>query len=147
MASKGGFWVRSIAFAIDHLILLFIMTIFVVAGFLALGMGTAAGGKEISFLKQARIIIPALFPLGCVLSLIYFSFFHGAWGQTIGKMIFGLRVIRTDGQPLTFSRALARTFAYTCSVIPIFIGFLWAGFTSRKRAWHDVISSTMVIRE
>ncbi len=144
--SKGGFWIRSMAFAIDHLILLFILTIFVAAGFLALGMGTAAGGKEISFLKQARLIAPSVFPLACVLSLVYFSFFHGAWGQTIGKMIFGLRVIRIDGQPFTFSRSVARTLAYFLSSVPIFIGFFWVGFSSKKRGWHDILAGTMVIR-
>lgn len=143
---KGGFWLRSMAFLVDFIILLFTLAIFAILGFLAAEMG-GQGGREIFFLQQAGIILPIFLPMAIILVLTYFSFFHGAWGQTIGKMIFRLRVVKTDGQPLTFSRALARTFAYTLSAIPFFLGFFWVGFSSRKRSWHDAIAGTMVVRE
>jgi uncharacterized RDD family membrane protein YckC len=143
---KGEFWLRAMALAVDHLILLFILAIFAAVGFLAVEMGTK-GGREIFLYQQARIVLPILLPLATILALTYFTFFHGAWGQTIGKMIFRLRVLKADGQPLTFSRALARTFAYILSTIPFFLGFFWVGFTSRKRSWHDAIAGTMVVRE
>jgi uncharacterized RDD family membrane protein YckC len=79
--------------------------------------------------------------------LAYFSFFHATWGQTIGKMIFGLRVVRTDGQPLSFPRALARALGYILSAIPFFLGFLWVALTPGKRSWHDALTDTMVTRE
>ena len=145
-ALRGGFWLRSLAFATDHVILLFLVAIFVVLGFVSLAMGPP-GGREIPFLRQLRIVLPIALPLGLVLDLAYFTFFHGTWGQTIGKMIFGLRVVRTDGRPLTYLRALVRAFGYFLSSIPFFLGFLWVGFTSSKRSWHDVLTDTMVIRE
>ena len=37
--------------------------------------------------------------------------------------------------------------AYLLSAIPFFLGFLWAGFTSSKRSWHDLLVGTMVVRE
>ncbi|MBI5966388.1 MAG: RDD family protein [Deltaproteobacteria bacterium] len=144
--SRGGFWIRSVAFAIDHLILLFTLAIFLVVGFLAVELG-AKGGREIFFLQKARLVLPILLPLGVVLVLGYFSFFHAAWGQTIGKMIFGLRVVQIDGQPVSFSRALTRTLGYALSAIPFFLGFFWVGFTASKRSWHDAIAGTMVVRE
>ena len=142
----GGFWLRSMAFAIDHLILLFTLAIFTVVGFLAAEIGSA-GARDFFFYQQARIVLPVLLPLAVILFIAYFAFFHGAWGQTIGKMIFGLRVVTVDGQPPSFSRALARTVVYGLSAVPLFLGFLWVGFTSSKRAWHDWIAGTMVIRE
>jgi len=143
---RGGFWIRSVAFAIDHLILLFTLAIFLVVGFLAVELG-AKGGREIFFLQKARLVLPILLPLGVLLVLGYFSFFHAAWGQTIGKMIFGLRVVQIDGRPVSFSRALSRTLAYALSALPFFLGFFWVGFTSSKRSWHDEIAGTMVVRE
>jgi len=143
---KGAFWLRSMAFAVDLLVLVFILAIFAAVGFLAAEMGTR-GEREMFLYQQIRIVLPIFLPLATILVLTYFTFFHGAWGQTIGKMIFRLRVLKADGQPLTFSRALARTFAYILSAIPFFLGFFWVGFTSKKRSWHDAIAGTMVVRE
>ena len=143
---RAGFWLRFMAFAIDFLLLLFISTAFVTMGFIFLTLGSS-GGREILFFKQARVIIPTLFPFSCVLALIYFSFFHAAWGKTLGKMIFGLRLIRMDGEAISFLRGLGRTFAYILSAVPFFLGFIWTGFSREKRAWHDLIAGTRVIRE
>ena len=145
-ALRGGFWLRSVAMAVDSLLLLLLMAIFVVLGFLTLTLGST-GGREVPFLRQALIVLTAVFPLGLVLPLAYFTFFHGTWGQTIGKMIFGLQVVRTDGRPLSYSRALARAFGYFLSALPLFLGFLWVGATADKRSWHDALADTMVTRE
>jgi uncharacterized RDD family membrane protein YckC len=141
----GGFWVRSMAMATDSVILMLLMAIFVVLGFLSLSMGVT-GDREIPILRQVLIVLPITFPLGLALMLSYFTFFHGTWGQTIGKMIFGLRVVRTNGYPLTFSRAFARALGYFPSAIPFFLGFFWVALNSEKRSWHDVLTDTMVIR-
>lgn len=143
---KGGFWLRSMAFAIDHLILLFTLVIFTVVGFLAAEIG-GGGARDFFLYQQARIVLPILLPLAIILFITYFTFFHGSWGQTIGKMICGLRVVTIDGQPLSFPRALLRTIVYALSAIPFFLGFIWVGFSSSKRSWHDLIAGTMVIRE
>ncbi len=145
-ALRGGFWLRSMAFATDQVILLFLLAIFVVLGFISLAMG-ASGGRAIPLLRQARIVLPVILPLALVLNLAYFTFFHGTWGQTVGKMIFGLRVVRPDGQPVTYSRALVRALGYFLSSIPFFLGFLWVGFTSSTRSWHDALADTIVVRE
>jgi uncharacterized RDD family membrane protein YckC len=145
-ALRGGFWLRFIAMAVDAVILLLLLAIFVVLGFLTLTLGASEGG-EIPLLRQIRIILPVVLPLGLTLMLAYFTFFHATWGQTIGKMIFGLRVVRTDGQPLSFPRALARALGYILSAIPFFLGFLWVAFSPRKQSWHDALTDTMVTRE
>jgi uncharacterized RDD family membrane protein YckC len=142
-ALRGGFWRRLWAFEVDFLILLLLMGIFVVAGFMAAEL--SGGGMPL--LKQVRMIIPLIFPMAAVLGIVYFSFFHAAWGQTVGKMMFRVRVVQKNGQAVTFPQALLRTFAYIVSAIPLFLGFIWAGFTSTKRSWHDLISGTIVVKE
>ena len=143
---RGGFWLRSMALAMDSVILFLLVAIFMVLGFLSLSMG-APGERGISLFRQVWIVLPTTLPLGFVLTLSYFTFFHGTWGQTIGKMIFSLRVVRTAGQSLTFSRAFVRALGYCLSAFPFFLGFFWVGFTSSKRSWHDALADTMVIRE
>lgn len=144
-ALRGGFWRRLCAFEIDLFLLVLLLGIFIVAGFIAAEWGAAEGG--ISLLNKVQAIVILIFPLAIVLWITYFSFFHAAWGQTIGKMVFRVRVLQTNGQPLTFSLSLLRTFAYLISALPVFLGFIWTGFTSGKRAWHDLISGTIVVRE
>jgi uncharacterized RDD family membrane protein YckC len=143
---RGGFWLRLMALAMDSVILLLLVAIFVVLGFLSLSIG-AIGERGISLFRQVWIVLPIILPLGLVLMLSYFTFFHATWGQTIGKMIFGLRVVRTAGQSLTFSRAFVRALGYCLSASPFFLGFFWVAFTSSKCSWHDALTDTMVIRE
>lgn len=146
MGKPAGFWLRLMAFAIDNLIIFFIFIIFVVIGLIAVEM-MPGEMREIPLLRLLGIILPALFPLGCLLTISYFTFFHLVWGQTIGKMIFGLRVAQTDGRPLSTGRALLRAVAYFLSAFPLGLGFLWVGFSSKKRSWHDWIAGTMVQKE
>ena len=144
-ALRGGFWRRFMAFGFDQILLLLLMAIFVVSGFIAAQVGS--GPKGMSFLKQARVIIPMILPMAAVLWIAYFTFFHVAWGQTVGKMIYRVRTVQKNGQPLTYPQALLRTLCYLVSALPLFLGFFWAGFTSSKRSWHDLISGTIVVRE
>jgi uncharacterized RDD family membrane protein YckC len=144
-ALRGGFWRRLFAFEVDILLLILLLAVFAVAGFIAAEWGSAEGA--VSILRKAQVIVPLMLPLAAVLGIVYFSFFHAAWGQTIGKMIFRVRVLQTGGKPLTFPLALLRTFAYIISALPLFLGFIWTGFTSGKRGWHDLISGTIVVRE
>ena len=145
-ALRGGFWQRYMAFAVDSVILFFVIVIFILLGFVAVEWGSA-GGRALPFLRQVRIILPIFLPLAFVLATAYFTVFHGAGGQTIGKMIFGLRVVQTDGNALSFFQAFGRALLYAVSAFPFFLGFYWAGFTSKKLAWHDRIAGTMVVRE
>lgn len=146
MSKPAGFWLRLLAFVIDDLIIFFTFIIFVIIGLIAVEM-LPGEIREIPLLRLLGIILPALFPLGCLLAISYFTFFHLVWGQTIGKMIFGLHVVQTDGRTLSTGRALLRAIAYFLSAFPLGLGFLWVGFSSKKRSWHDWIAGTVVQKE
>lgn len=146
LSQPAGFWLRLMAFFIDDLVILFTFIIFVLIGLIAAEM-MPGEIREIPILRLMGIILPALFPLGCLLAISYFTFFHLVWGQTIGKMIFGLRVVQSDGRPLSIWRALLRAIAYFLSAFPLGLGFLWVGFSSKKRSWHDWIAGTVVQKE
>ena len=146
VSKPAGFWLRLMAFAIDDAIIFLTFIIFVIIGMIAVEM-MPGEIREIPLLRLLGIILPALCPLGCLLAISYFTFFHLVWGQTIGKMIFGLRVAQTDGRPLSTGRALLRAVAYFLSAFPLGLGFLWVGFSSKKRSWHDWIAGTVVQKE
>lgn len=87
-------------------------------------------------------------PLGLFLLLIgfsYFGVFTTFGGQTIGKMLFGIRVMPDPHLALDAARALRRTAAALVSLITLGLAYLPAGFGER-RALHDRLTGTRVVR-
>jgi uncharacterized RDD family membrane protein YckC len=69
-------------------------------------------------------------------------------GQTFGKQIMGIRVVRDDGQPVTAMTVLVReVLGKFVSSIIFYIGYLMAFFDSSNRALHDRIATTHVVRD
>ncbi|MCY3977133.1 MAG: RDD family protein [Chloroflexi bacterium] len=68
-------------------------------------------------------------------------------GQTLGKMMLRLRVVKKRGGRITILDALLRNvFGYTVSQI-FLLGYLWALFDREKQAWHDKMAGTVVVEE
>jgi hypothetical protein len=85
-------------------------------------------------------------PFKLIIALAYFA---GMWtwkGTTIGGIVLKLKVVRTDGRPLTFVVALVRGLAAAFSVAILFLGFLWIAWDKDKQGWHDKIAGTEVVR-
>jgi uncharacterized RDD family membrane protein YckC len=85
-------------------------------------------------------------PLGLLVALAYFA---GMWawkGTTVGGVVLKLKVVRLDGQPMTFPVALVRGLAAAFSVVVMFLGFLWIAWDKDKQGWHDKIAGTAVVR-
>ncbi len=67
-------------------------------------------------------------------------------GTTIGGIVFGLKITREDGRPMTLAVAFVRSLASLFSLIALGLGFFWAGWSREKRAWHDRIAGTVVVK-
>lgn len=66
---------------------------------------------------------------------------------TIGKMAMGIVVVDADGNKLSFGRAIGRWFSKIVSALIFFIGFIMAFFDDKKRALHDKMVGSIVIKE
>ena len=84
--------------------------------------------------------------LGLVIDLAYVVYFWTTSGATPGKMAMGLRVVSTDGSPLTVGKAVIRFVGYIVSFAVLLIGFIWIAFDANKQGWHDKIAGTYVIK-
>lgn len=91
-------------------------------------------------------------PLKTILSslifLAYFVLSTGlGHGQSLGKMILGLKVIKTNGESLTWTDILVREGAcrYILKKIPLL--YLLVLFTEEKQHLGDLICDTLVIKE
>ena len=77
-------------------------------------------------------------------------------GQTWGKQMLGIRVVRDNGQPMSFGWAALREIAVkgllvaiASSIIPVipwFLNYLWPLWDDENRALHDMVFSTHVVR-
>ena len=129
-SAYGGFWIRFVAIIIDWVIL-------------------------------GAVFYPAFsvprYGYGHVGAFQGFGFFAGwlyealllssPWQATVGKKLLGLKVTDEAGQRISFGRATGRHFAKILSMIIFFIGFIMAAFTYHKRALHDMIAGTLVMKE
>jgi uncharacterized RDD family membrane protein YckC len=152
----AGFWIRVGAYLIDG----FIMS--VVQGIVFFGI---FGGTFFEYLRRitesaqagnqpnpALIMAPlfaAIAPfqlLAFVSQLAYSVFFWVKYGATPGKMAVGIKVIAANGGPVSLGQALGRYFGRILSGFILGIGYMMAGWDDEKRALHDRLAGTRVIR-
>lgn len=75
----------------------------------------------------------------------YFIVFVGGCGQTPAKMLLEIAVVRWDGAPAGYGRALVRWVGYWVAALPLGLGFVPAFFTADRRGLHDWIAGTRVV--
>jgi uncharacterized RDD family membrane protein YckC len=84
---------------------------------------------------------------GIVPLLLLYHIVMWTWkGTTIGGLVFGLKIVRTDGRPINFAVAAVRGLAAFLSAAALFLGFFWAGWTREKQSWHDKIAGTVMVK-
>ena len=70
-----------------------------------------------------------------------------AGGQTLGKMVAGIRVVQSDSdRSLDLGRAFLRTLIWVVLAVPAGLGFLTALFSREHRGLHDHFAGTRVVR-
>ena len=81
-----------------------------------------------------------------LLGAVYYIYFMVTTnGQTIGKQMLKIRVIKKDGKPLTaFDVILRNVIGYMLNWTFIF-GFVWAFFDRERQGWHDKLARTIVV--
>jgi len=120
----AGFWRRLVAVIIDGVIL-----------------GAITGVLMAIFGAQQ-----AASWLGSIIGIIYVIGFWTWRGQTLGKMVMGIKIVETDGSPIGIGRAILRYVGYLVSTIIICIGYLMIAWDSKKQGLHDKIAGTYVVK-
>jgi uncharacterized RDD family membrane protein YckC len=132
--------------------------------------GARFGAAIIDVAIQLAVVLGAAFALGWMgdeslagvlrLTLLSFGFFFAAhgWlllkrGQTIGKALVGLRIVRPDGSPPSAGRLIGLryvvgTIPTAIPVVGVFYGIVDALliFRASRRCLHDSIADTIVVR-
>ena len=135
----GGFWIRFWAYCVDGILIGMIRALLVAP--MALSLISRPFSWDSAW-DGAQIEVSSL-----VVGLAYFAFFWTRYGATPGKMIFRLRVVTPAGGPISLAQAIGRYFATILSGLILCIGFMMAGWDEQKRALHDRLAETRVVRE
>jgi hypothetical protein len=78
---------------------------------------------------------------------LYFTGFLALWnGQTPGKRIARIRVLRLDGKPMTWWASFERFGGYAASIFTGLLGFVQIFWDRNRQGMHDKITETVVVR-
>jgi len=152
-ARYAGFVSRAMAMLVDLLIIGAVL----IAGGIATDFFLRTSGlpQFVRFLASqigwvlpvSEFFVSAGFELVMTLSFsyFYFAFFYLFGGATLGKYLFGLRVVSANGRRLTTTQAALRVLGYAVSALALYFGFFAVLVDDKRRGWHDRIARTAVV--
>jgi uncharacterized RDD family membrane protein YckC len=140
----AGFWIRVAAYVIDQVILIIVtLPLSLWFQFKMQRMVMSAQIDWAVFLQYWGLSSAA----SVIVSLLYGWLFVGRYAATPGKMLVKIKVVTADGTRVSYLRALARQGGHVVSGMTCMIGYLLPLFDDEKRALHDYICNTRVIKK
>lgn len=142
--AAAGIGSRFVAVLLDHLVQLGILLLMLFAGtflFGAIANRTSVMGK---WFVAIFIAVDFLIIWG------YFTLFEAFWnGQTLGKRVMKLRVIKDSGRQITFFEALSRNLLRFVDYLPALylVGVITMLCTKRNQRLGDLAAGTIVVHE
>jgi uncharacterized RDD family membrane protein YckC len=124
MGEKASLGTRFIALIIDGIVLAIIYWL----------LATLTGRVELGSI--------ASFVVGVIYQWYFLTTQNG---QTPGKKIMGIRVVKVNGAPLTAADVIIRYIGYYINTAIILLGWIWAIFDADKQGWHDKLAGTYVV--
>jgi uncharacterized RDD family membrane protein YckC len=151
----AGFWWRFLALIIDSIIIGIVQSIFIMPllGFLGLSLASfpesgSMDQESIPYLIAMAGSMSMLYIVSFGIGWLYYAFFESSKYQgTPGKIMLNIKVTDMEGNQIGFGRATGRFFGKIISAMIFYIGFIMAGFTSRKQALHDIMAGCLVVKE
>lgn len=142
---SAGFTARFLSLLVD-IIVIRLSVLLLLSPLSNLFQGLPAGnmGGDLESLGSWLLYVALSLTLLIFISFLYFVTFWLFGGETIGKKVFGLRVVGEDGLGLSLKNAILRYLGYLISSV-FFIGFIWAAFDEKNQGWHDRLATSYVV--
>lgn len=132
----AGFWMRFWAYLLDLIVIGSINRMIINPIFRALDIPLAGEG-----------IFSAVSILTAMVFYLYFVLMTKYFGQTLGKMVFGLKVVELSGERLSWGTVLFREWIGRFISATIMVLYVVVAFTQKKQGLHDIFADTTVIHE
>ena len=108
------------------------------------GLGFAINlvtGKQVNLTSRQILALTAII----IWEFVYFAYQWALGGKTIGMALLGIRVVATDGDPITPKQAVIRTVTLPLSFLLFGLGFLGILLNKDRHALHDRLAKTVVV--
>ncbi|WP_449621489.1 RDD family protein [Robertmurraya sp. Marseille-Q9965] len=132
----AGFWMRFWAYLLDLVVIGSVNRLLINPTFRALDLDLSA----FSIFAPVTIATAITFYAYFVLMTKYF-------GQTLGKMVFGLKVVPLKGNRLSWGTILFREWIGRFISTTVWISYAIVAFLPKKQGLHDLFSDTSVVHE
>jgi uncharacterized RDD family membrane protein YckC len=114
-----------------------------VGGYLIDAIIVAVPSGVIGLLTGSRAVYDVLAFIG----FLILGYLNGAQGQTPGKRVVGLRLVREqDGQLLGGGMGIVRQICHILDSLACLIGWFWPLWDSKRQTFADKIASTVVLQ-
>lgn len=149
----AGIGSRGAAVLVDTMLQFIALTVLMLVGVLVVGFAAGfAGSSGLSFAGPAAgaVLIGVYALATLVVTAGYFMVFEILWnGQTPGKRLVGVRVIRENGYPIRPIDAVIRNLVRVVDWLPFTygVGVLTMLLNTRSKRLGDFASGTIVVRE
>lgn len=107
------------------------------------GMGAAVGDSAGTALTSIGLL------LGFIVAIGYAFLLEGLWdGQTVGKKVLGIKVVKEDGAECTLGASFLRNLLRVIDGLFYYaVGFLVMAISDKRQRIGDRIAGTVVARE
>ena len=146
----AGLGSRFLAVAIDFVFqLLLVITIGILLGVAGDRVGQIAKTLHLNGSQMTAVIYATVLMLAFVIFFGYFIIFEAAWnGQTPGKRLLGIRVVRDGGYPIDLGSAVLRNLVRVGEAFLVYIpSAISAVVTSQNKRLGDLVAGTIVVRD
>ncbi|KAF5418384.1 MAG: hypothetical protein C5S38_00090 [Candidatus Methanophagaceae archaeon] len=144
MADYANLGSRIVAIIIDLIILSLVVVIIALP--LGLLAGLSAMGNPTQLFAARSAFFVAFMVLNVLVWLLYFTYFEGTSGQTLGKKIMGIKVVKENGDQPSFMDALIRTILRIIDGIAFYlVGFIVILVSEKKQRLGDMAAGTIVV--
>ncbi|MEK7879132.1 MAG: RDD family protein [candidate division NC10 bacterium] len=134
--TPAGFWIRFVASLLDDLFMLMV-------GAAVVFIARFVWGSRV---EASAVLLASLTAFSLLFGALYYILLHWILGQTLGKALLRLRVVTVSGGSLSLGTSVLRWIGYLFSLLPFLACFVMAGLRPDKRARHDLIAGTRVVR-
>lgn len=132
----AGFWMRFWAYLLDLIVVGSLKRLFVFPIF-----------RWLDLPLFAHELFAPVHVASAVIFYGYFVLFTKITGQTIGKMVFGLKVVPLKNERLTWPAVIFRELIGRYILTTIVFLYIMIAFMPKKQGLHDYFADTVVIHE